>query len=64
MLLLFGLSSVFRSLVKITTSAIWVLLGAVVIAFLFKVDKHTTLKLLGVGLVGHIPAIVWMRWAD
>lgn len=63
-LYLFGLSSVFASLVKITTSAIWVLLGAVTIAFLFKVDKRTTLKLLGVGLIGHIPAIVWTRWAD
>jgi 4-amino-4-deoxy-L-arabinose transferase-like glycosyltransferase len=63
-LYLFGLCSVFTSLVKITTSAIWVLLGAVTIAFLFKVDKRTSLKLLGVGLIGHIPAIVWTRWAD
>ena len=61
---LFGVCSVFASLVKITTSVIWVLLGALAIAFLFKVDKRTTLKLLGVGILGHIPAVVWTRWAD
>jgi len=61
--LFFAFGSV-AALVKITTSTIWVLFGACIALWIFKIRNRNTVILGCVAFATHIPSVLWTMWAD
>lgn len=58
------ISSVITGLVKITTSVLWVGIGTIALAFLFKASPKKISVLFITVALSQIPAMLWTRWAD
>ncbi|NBO54609.1 MAG: hypothetical protein EBU84_08445, partial [Actinobacteria bacterium] len=63
-LVLFVVIAAIAGLVKITTSFLWVGLGAVAVAYLLKSSRKMTVSLFIAASVSQVPAFLWTRWAD
>ena len=52
------------ALVKVTTSIIWLLVGVLALAVIRQATYRSTLKVLTISVIAHVPSIWWTRWAD
>jgi len=64
LLLLFGLTTALSSLVKVTTSLLWIFIGVPVFLLVRRAKPRVVVKLLSFALIGHMPAFFWTKWAD